>query len=138
MGAWGHEIFQDDTNCDIADQIVNLENPFQMFTDFIDKLNDVKYLEHYLEYEDCSAILILAAIVDGILNGTCYPDEPESFRAFIDAKKNIPVGNLKKGTVNALDRLLGENSELNELWSENEELYPLWKDIIIQMKERLT
>ena len=51
--------------------------------------------------------------------------------------KILPVEKLKKDVTTALDRLLGENSELNELWNENEELYPMWKNLIVQLKKRL-
>jgi len=133
MGTWGHEIFQDDTNCDLIAEIIDSENPLQTIADSFDKAIDVAYFEH----EECCGALVSAAIIDAILNGTRYLEEMESFRFFVEANRNLPVDTLKPNAVKALDRLLAEDSELNELWNENEELYSKWKDVVVQLKERL-
>jgi len=44
---------------------------------------------------------------------------------------------LKVNAVHALQKVIGENSELNELWAENEELYPKWRQTILDLIERL-
>jgi len=134
MGAWGHEIFEDDTTCDFVYEIAESDDPIQMLSNtFSNALNT----KEYLEFDECCAVLVSAATVDTIVNGTHHPSETESFREFVEANKSLPVENLKQSAAKALDKVLGEHSELNELWRENEEDYSKWKNVVLQLKERL-
>lgn len=57
--------------------------------------------------------------------------------SFPERNPNIDLSDLKEKAVIALEKLLGEDSELNELWRENEEAYPSWRQGIEQLIERL-
>ncbi len=57
--------------------------------------------------------------------------------SFPERNPNIDLSDLKEKAVIALEKLLGEDSELNELWRENEEDYPFWRQGIEQLIERL-
>jgi len=133
MGAWDCGVFDDDTTCDFADEIANADDPLQMLTDAFRDANEADYLE----YDQGCAVWVSATVIDAILNGTPCPCMVESFGPFIEANKKLSVAGLKEQAVKALDRFLGENSELRELWSENEELYPKWKDGVVQLRDRL-
>lgn len=137
MGAWGHGIFDDDTAMDAVDAMQHVENPQEFFADaFEDAI-----AAEYLEYEACHAVIVSAAYMDTMLNGTQYDiegsEDADYFNAF--AKKHIAlnVTDLKPFARHALQVVVSDKSELNELWAENEELYPLWKTNIEELKERL-
>jgi hypothetical protein len=37
----------------------------------------------------------------------------------------------------AIDRILGDNSELKQLWEENEQDYPAWQETVLSIKRSL-
>jgi len=133
MGAWGYGVFDDDTTCDFVDDIADSDDPLQMLVNAFRDANGADYLE----YDRGCAVWVSAVVIDAILNGTKYSDAVENFKSFIATHKKLPAKNLKNDAIKALEKLLGENSELHELWSENEELYPKWKEGILQLKGRL-
>ncbi len=133
MGAHGYEIFHDDANCDFAAEIADFGDAIQEFSNAFERACKAEYLD----YDEGSAALVSAVIIDAILNDTIYPDETENFRTFVDTNKKLSVDKLKKSAVKALDRVLDEDSELNELWNENEEDYPKWRGVIVQLQNRL-
>ncbi|HLX54795.1 MAG TPA: DUF4259 domain-containing protein [Aquella sp.] len=135
MGAWGYELFDDDTAYDYIDQIGNSDNPKEIFRNAFETAINADYLE----YDECHAVIVSASYIDSILNGTKPIKDAEDgiFYQFIEKNKTLNVSDLKTDAVKALERVIGNNSELNELWAENEELYPKWKANIDDLVKRL-
>ncbi len=135
MGAWGHELFDDDTAYDYIDQIDNSDNPKEIFRNAF----EVAINADYLEYDECHAVTVSASYIDSILNGTkpITDIDSEIFYPFIEKNKTLDVSDLKTDAVKALEKVISDNSELNELWADNEELYPKWKGNIEDLIKRL-
>ena len=85
-----------------------------------------------------------AAYIDNLVNGTKYRNDIEELNdesnvnVFGILYKDLEVEDLKLTAVDALKKVIDENSELNELWAENEELYPKWKQNILDIIHRLS
>ena len=121
MGAWGMGIFDDDTSCDIIDEVMEGD-----VNELFEKVSEYKESE-YLEYEECHEVLVSGAILDAKLNGTKYQDAVDGFDSWVSSQDiNIP-NSLQENIVASLKLVLSENSEINELWEENEDDYPTWK-----------
>jgi hypothetical protein len=137
MGAWGYGFFEDDTACDFIYEIEEAENVRQLFQDSFEEAINADYLE----YDAGHAVIVSAACIDGIVNGTKYNSDDEEdesdFSRIVAANKDMPLDGLKANAVQALQKVIGENSELNELWSENEDDYPKWRQNILDLMKRL-
>lgn len=137
MGAKDYGIFDDDTAYDILSQIN--ENAYELFGGIINKCIN----SSYVSYEDGIGVLITAAFIDHHQNGSLYRNDNEESDGFdnINNFRNLysgtPLTNLRYSTLEALDKILSNSSELNEVWKENEELYPLWCANILALKERI-
>lgn len=127
MGAWGHGHFEDDSAWDFMDEIEEADDPKEV----INAALDAAIKAEYLESDDGNAVIVAATYVDRQQNGTMFssPDreEPLNVDTFTDRHPGIDFSDLKNKAIQALQRLLGDDSELNELWADNEELYPAWK-----------
>jgi hypothetical protein len=138
MGAWDYGIFDDDTAYDFNDEIKT--NAEEFFTTSFENAIDADYLE----YDDCHAVTVSAAYLDNVLNGTRYRTDSEeeedesNVNNFGKLYKGPDLKHLKPLAVSALQKVIGEESELNELWFDNEELYPKWKGNIEELIKRLT
>jgi hypothetical protein len=101
-------------------------------------------LSEYLEYEEGHAVIVSAAYIDNLVNGTEYRNDNEELNdesnvnVFGILHKDLEVEDLKLIAVSALKKVIDENSELNELWVENQELYPKWKQNILDIIHRLS
>lgn len=137
MGAWGHGIFDDDTAMDTVVEISHSEHPHQFFAAAFDNALETDNLE----YDDCHAVIISAAFMDALLNGTPYIiegcEDDDYLGTFARKQIALNVTDLKPIAIEALQVVLSDKSELKELWAENEELYPLWKANVEGLVERL-
>jgi hypothetical protein len=133
MGAWNYGIFDDDTSCDIALEIQEMEDP----KDFFKASFETALESSYLDYDECHAVTVSAAYIDHLLNGTPYNDE-ENMSHFKTKFPGLLLIDLKPLAVSALGVVISEISELNELWAENEDLYPTWKENIQSLIGRLS
>jgi hydroxymethylpyrimidine pyrophosphatase-like HAD family hydrolase len=138
MGAWDCGIFDDDTAYDFD---VEIKNDARVF--FKSSFENAM-LSEYLEYEEGHAVIVSAAYIDNLVNGTKYRNDNEELNdesnvnVFGILYKDLEVEDLKLTAVDALKKVIDENSELNELWAENEELYPKWKQNILDIIHRLS
>ncbi|WP_158800209.1 DUF4259 domain-containing protein [Pedobacter sp. L105] len=138
MGAWDCGIFDDDTAYDFDGEIKNDARVF-----FKSSFENAM-LSEYLEYEEGYAVIVSAAYIDNLINGTKYKNDNEELNdesnvnVFGIFYKDLEVEDLKLTAVDALRKVIDENSELNELWAENEELYPKWKQNILDIIYRLS
>ncbi len=127
MGAWGMGVFDDDTSCDLIYEIIESD----AFT-FIS--NAIKHKDSdYLEYEECHEVIVAGAVLDNLLNGTCYAHNSEDFDDWLTKQDRSKLAPLKAEVCSCLSLVLSDKSELNELWEENEEDYPEWKKNILNI-----
>jgi hypothetical protein len=87
-----------------------------------------------------NAVIVTAAYIDRQVNGSMFSlagDEPLIIDTFPDRHPDIDLSSLKVETVQALQKVLGKDSDLNELWAENEDLYPAWRQGIEHLIHRL-
>lgn len=137
MGAWGHGYFEDDAALDFMADIEDSDNPKKVIRQAFDTANKAEYLES----DEGSAAIVAATYVDRKLNGTKFSpaahDEPLDVDTFPDRNPDVDLSDLRKPAVEALQKVLSDNSELNELWAENDEDYPAWKQGVEQLIKRL-
>ena len=137
MGAWGFGYFEDDTALDFMIRLEESDNPRQVIADAFESA----VTSDYLEYEEGSAAIVAAAYVDRQVNGTRFTPadqgEPLSVDTFPERNPKLDFSDLKKKAIQALNKLLTDDSELKQLWEENEDLYPSWRQGITQLIERL-
>ena len=137
MGAWDYGIFDDDTAYDFTDEIKSDAREF-FKSSFENAINT-----EYLEYDECHMVTVSAAYLDNFLNGTTYRTDSEgekdesNVNNFKELQKGLKLDDLTGLAIKALEKVIGEQSELNELWSENEELYPKWKGNLNELIDRL-
>ena|SRR5688572_29140135 len=138
MGAWGIGYFEDDSALDFMADIEDSDNPKQTIRDAISDAIDADYLES----DQGTAAIIAAIYVDKQVNGTKYSssdnDEPLDVDTFPERHPEQNFSDLKSTAVQALTKVLEENSELNELWAESEENYSASRQGVEQIISRLT
>lgn len=137
MGAWGHGYFEDDAALDFMEAIEAADQPKEMINESL----DLAIAAEYLECDEGNAAIVAAAYVDGQLNGTTFSSadkaQPLEVDTFARRHPDLDCSDLKGKAVQALQKLLGDQSELKELWAENEEDYPAWQEGIQQLRQRL-
>ena len=133
MGAWSYGVFDDDTAYEFTADIHEGDAVRFFNESFTAALN-----ADYVGIDEAHAVTVSAAYIDAILNGTHYGhDEQETFDTFVIANKNLPVGDLKPLAMQALEKVMGIQSELAEVWMDNALLYPKWKESLTALITRL-
>jgi hypothetical protein len=138
MGAWDCGIFDDDTAYDWFDEIAEDARAF-----FAGSFKAAISAD-YVDYDLAHRVTVSAAYMDNLLNGTLFrndndgQDDITNVNQFGNLCTNLDVSDLKKDAIAALQKVLGDRSELNELWSENKTLYPRWRQNLLDVVERLS
>ncbi|MDR6195329.1 DUF4259 domain-containing protein [Siphonobacter sp. SORGH_AS_0500] len=96
----------------------------------------------YLEFSEGIAAVVAPVYIDRQVNGTtfslAYHDEPLAVDTFPERHPGIDLSDLSSKAVEALQKVLRENSELHELWADaKEEVYKEWKANIYQLIQHL-
>jgi hypothetical protein len=117
MGAWSHEPFGND---DANDWAYGLEDVTDL--SLIDEtLDRVLEAEEYLEAPEASeavaAVEVLAKLLGKGTQTDTYTEKVDEWVKSLSVQPNAAI--LTKAN-NALERILGENSELRELWEEGD------------------
>jgi len=134
MGAWDAGIFDDDSACDILDDLEGTRD----VSDFLRRSFAEAVGSDYLEYDACHAVTVSGAVLDAALHPTVDRSTyPETLNVVVAAAQRTDLQPLRPLAVQALVRVIGNGSELNELWAENEELYSTWKGNIEAIIARL-
>ncbi len=135
MGAWGHGPFEDDAALDFVRDIEEAKNPKKIITEALDHAVE----SDYLETDEANAAIVSAAYIDSAVNGTKYttPEmgEPYEVDTFPTRFPDLDLSDLKSKAVAALEKVIGEGSELKELWEEGGESE--WQQGIEEMIRRL-
>ncbi len=130
MGTWGVGSFENDAASDWAleledsDDLSVIESTFE------------KSSVAYLEGSDGEEIIAAAETILA-LSGSSSASVPAEIQSWVSNHRHLPSGALKPAALSALDRLLGEDSELLELWSEADEEYPRWRANLKRLRESL-
>lgn len=133
MGAWDTGVFDDDTSYDVLDDLHRSKDVI----DYMEKAFKAALEKDYVDYDQGIAVLVCAAAIDAIINGTGYRCDNDEFIKLINRTRGKNLDALKTRAGESLNNVISEMSELNELWSDNEELYGKWKRNIEEMIERL-
>ena len=137
MGAWGYGHFEDDAALDFMHDIETAEDPKGVINDAL--VNAIE--SEYLESDDGNAAIVAATYIDRQVNETKFSlkgyGDSLDVDTFTDRHPNIDLSGLREIALEAIKKVLSDDSELNELWSEKEADYPEWRQGIKQMLGRL-
>ncbi|MDR2224114.1 MAG: DUF4259 domain-containing protein [Flavobacteriaceae bacterium] len=138
MGAWGYDIFDDDTAYDFTYEISTDARIF-FTSSFKNAIN-----ADYLEFDEAHAVTVSAAYMDNLLNHTLYRNDAQdegdesNVNIFYQIHPDLEVEDLKPLAVQALNKVISPNCHLYELWEESEESFSLWKQTIQDLINRLS
>lgn len=122
MGTWDTGIFDDDTALDAMEQAMDTTAQ-----DFIAQVTSIISDDEYLDFERAHQLIIAAAIVDHLLNGSPYTHNDEGFESWLEQQSTAGLPEFKPALLTGLHRVLSDQCELNELWQENSVEYPVWR-----------
>ena len=131
-GAWGYESFEND---DALDWVENfLKRGGQSAVE--KTIASVAKGRGYLQASDgCYAIA--ACEVLAAAQGRPSTDLPKDVAALAKKLSSKPSDAVRKDARDALDRILGKESELSELWKDAKESFEKWKKLIEDLKSRV-
>jgi hypothetical protein len=133
MGAWGVGMFDDDSALDFLGELAEVDDPASLMRQSFVVATD----SDYLEYDSAQSVVVSAAAIDTLLNGTHHRDDLDLLDSWVNRNRNLNVAPLKPLAVAAIRRVLSEGSELRELWSENAKDYPAWRSGLESLAARL-
>ena len=138
MGAWDYGIFDDDTAYDWFEEIA--EDAHEFFRRSFQEARSAEYVGFDLAHQ----VTVSAAYIDNILNGTQFRNDNQEKNDITNVNRfgklyaDFDVSDLKADAIEALRKVLGDESELNSLWSENKSQYPKWRRNLMDVAERLS
>jgi hypothetical protein len=133
MGAWSHEPFGND---DANDWAYGLEGvgDLSLIEEALDRaLEAEEYLEAPEASEAVAAIEVLAKLLGKGTQTDAYTEKVDEWVKSISAQPSAAI--LTKAN-RALERILGENSELRELWEEGDSQE--WQSSIASLKQAIS
>jgi len=114
MGAWGTGVFDNDGAGDLMAELDHTEAPVR--EDLLRAtLQAATDCEDYLEVQEGQAAIAVAAVIAAARAGRPAAD---SVRTIAAADLPVPGPDLVELAVQALDRVIGADSEWRELWDE--------------------
>jgi hypothetical protein len=133
MGAWSHEPFGND---DANDWAYGLEGvgDLSLIEEALDRaLEAEEYLEAPEASEAVAAIEVLAKLLGKGTQTDAYTEKVDEWVKSISAQPSAAI--LTKAN-RALERILGENSELRELWEEGDSQE--WQSSLASLKQAIS
>lgn len=137
MGVWGSGLIDNDMAYEILEEIEEDASGF-----FINAF-ETALESDYLEIDEAYAVMISCVYLDNYFNATTYSHEYDGdiFMRINQFQYYYTGGSLdylKPLAIEALKRVLGENSEIDELWKDAGEDYENWKKKILDLINRLS
>lgn len=132
MGAWGTGIFENDTACDWAYGLKDVED-LSLIESALDAVFEEEYVESYIACEALAAMETLARL-NG--NGDVENSYTETVDMWVSSVHLKISSELLDKANNALTMILGPSSELQELWAESEE-FSAWQKELESLKARM-
>ena len=133
MGAWGHEIFEDDSMLDALADFSQLPDPWPIMKA---ALSDVLDAEE-VDYELAANALAVAGILDQRLNNIPHvQDDDEEFEWIAALDYNTAVSYAVRAA-QAIEKITHDpSSELKELWEETQ-FFSDWTTHLWGVRDRL-
>lgn len=134
MGAWSTDAFGNDTACDwayglaVSDDLLLVEAAIAAVVD-----SPAGYLDASLAQEALAAAEVVARLRGHAGDRNAYTEATDDW---VQAKRLVPPEALRRRALLALDRCLGEDSELRELWDESDAAGQ-WRADAQSLQERL-
>jgi len=117
MGAWSHEPFGNDTACDWAYGLDEAEDLSYVEAALDNVLAEPdEYLDADAAAEAVAALEVLAKLLGHGTQSDTYTEEVDAWVARIGL---TPEPVLRDKALQALQRIVGDNSELPELWADS-------------------
>ena len=134
MGTWGHLAFDNDTTNDWAYGLEEVDD-LSLVEAALDELEEVgnDYLDQDIACNALGACEVLARLLG-------HPGYTNAFTETVDqwvaGHKVKPPPSLLKRASAAIDRILGDESELRQSWEEGEDAAP-WRKAMEDLRGRL-
>lgn len=127
MGTWSHEPFGNDTASDWAYGLVE-QKDFSLVAQAIQEVldNGSDYLDAGLAVEAVAAAEVLAKALGRGTQADAYTEEVDAWLKSVAEK---PSSELLSKARDALNRIMGPDSELRELWEESDD-FESWESSI--------
>lgn len=134
MGAWSHEPFGNDTACDWAYGLEEAKD-LSCIEEALDRVIDSgdEYLDADAASEAVAAIEVIAKLLGRGTQSDTYTEEVDRW---VSASTDKPNPALRNKARQAIQRILGEDSELRELWDESASAAE-WKASLEQLRAAL-
>jgi hypothetical protein len=134
MGTWSVEPFGNDDAADWASELEDSNDlsPIQAAVDAVLAVGE-EYLEAPEATVAVAAIDVLARMAGNFGERTSYTEAVDSWAEDLEL---TPSPELIDKALQAIDRILGENSELRELWEDSDD-FEAWKVSMQTLRERV-
>jgi hypothetical protein len=134
MGAWGVDVFDNDTACDYAASVAETSNLAKIEATISGVLHSgTKYLEAP-DGEECLAAADIVARLRGNF-GICNA-YTEDIDRWVKSIKLLPSPDLLDKARRAVERVSTGPSELIDLWTQSDE-FEAWKSSVDGLRQRL-
>ena len=140
MAAWGVNVFQDDAAEEWLEQILESDDPEDLFESIFLFALDT----NYVEYAESNGVTVSCGIIDMLANDTPYIIDEQNLPIWGEVvewveehKGEYSLKKVAKLGAEALSVVVTKKSELNELWETNKGEYAIWKLKIDKLKKRL-
>ena len=131
-GAWGYRSFDNDDALDWVENTLKPGGQSAVEATIASVAKGRGYLE---APEGCYAIA--ACEVLAAAQGRPSADLPKDVAALAKRLSSKPSESVRKNARDALDRVLGKESEINELWKDAGADYEKWKKAVEDLKSRV-
>ena len=117
MGAWGSGIFENDAAMDFIGNLA--DHPENADSVLREALETAAHMGGYLDAPEGEEALAAAAIISLAADGSPVQPEPSVEDYARKISRKVPSG-LAPLAIEAIDRVLADESELRELWEEQD------------------
>ncbi|AEG02760.1 DUF4259 domain-containing protein [Methylomonas methanica] len=132
MGAWDSGVFDNDDAADWINELADA-NDLEILNNAIYAVLDTP---DYIEEPEGARLLCACEVVTAF-RGKLSTNIPDEVRQWVKNHESLDTSPLIPAALQAIDRVLGDDSELKQLWEENEQDYPKWHEAILSIKRRL-
>ncbi|WP_394695158.1 DUF4259 domain-containing protein [Pseudoxanthomonas japonensis] len=133
MGTWGTGSFEND---DAADFMIDVLDSGDLSL-IREVLDNVLTSTEYVEAPDAALAIVAAEIAAAALGrATLAAQQEDGLADWLARIRPTIDDDLRQQAVNALRRILAENSELRELWEDTED-FQNWKATVTDLEQQL-
>jgi hypothetical protein len=134
MGAWGNLAFDNDTACDWSYDLEK-STDLSLVEQALTELEEIG--EEYLDQDIACGALAACEVIARLQGNFGYQNAyTESVDKWVKKVKIVPTPALIKRASAAIDRILGDKSELYELWDETGEGDD-WRATVEDLRNRM-